>query len=467
MVPARVAAADAAPTLSWSACGGGFQCATLSVPLDDAQPAGPTVGLAVIRHPAGDPAHRIGSLVVNPGGPGGSGVDFVRAVADTYPPALLRRFDLVGFDPRGSGRSDPVRCGDTIDPLFDAPFAPSDDAERAALVAAVRQVAAACEVQSGALLAHVSTQDTARDLDRLRAALGDNTISFVGGSYGSYLGTVYATFFPSRVRAFVLDGAVDPTQDATASTLAQARGFEQALDDFLADCSARTSCAFHHGGHAAAAYDALRDRSARVSIPAAHADGRAVNETRFDAGVIETLYGGRASWPALADALAAADRGNAAKLLAQADAFIGRTGNGGDDDALDSFWAISCLDGPVTPTLTAAAQVETQAAKAAPRLGAFVANNSLICSVWPVPPVAAPPALDAAGAPALLVIGNTRDPATPLAAAKGLTGELSRARLLVVDDEAHTAFATANSCVDAVVTRYLVDRVLPRAGTRC
>jgi pimeloyl-ACP methyl ester carboxylesterase len=463
---AERATADAT-ALAWTACGPDLQCATLTVPVDEAQPDGAAMGLAVIRRPAGDRAERIGSLVVNPGGPGASGVDFARAAASTYPAALLRRFDLVGFDPRGSGRSDPVHCVDSVDPLFDAAFSPADDAARAALVAAVERVAVGCEANSGALLPYVSTQDTARDLDRLRAALGDHALSFIGESYGSYLGTVYATLFPDRVRAVVLDGAIDPAQDATASTLAQARGFEHALDDFLADCSARTSCPFHHRGRAAAAYDALRARSARAPIPAARTNGRTLNETRFDAAVVETLYGGSSAWPDLATALAAADRGDGARLLAQADAFAGRTANGGHDDSLDGFWAISCLDGPDAPTLADAAHVEALAVAAAPRLGAFIANNSLVCSVWPVPPASPPARLDAAGAPPLLVIGNTRDPATPLASARVLTADLARARLLVVDDEAHTAFASGNACVDAAVTRYLVDRVLPRVGAHC
>jgi pimeloyl-ACP methyl ester carboxylesterase len=456
-----------AGAIAWRSCSGGFQCGTLAVPLDYDQPDGPTLTLAVIRRPADDRTQRIGALVVNPGGPGASGVDFLRAAADEYPAVLRRRFDLVSFDPRGSGRSSPVQCTTSVQPFFDAQLSPADAAQRAQLVAAAQTVAAGCQARSGALLAHVSTQDTARDMDRLRAALGASTLSFIGSSYGTYLGTVYATFFPQHVRAFVLDGAVDPRQDIVASTLGQARGFERALDDFLADCSAHASCVFHHGGRAAAAYDALRARAAASPIPAADSGGRTLDQSRFDAGVLQLLYAGRAAWPDLAGALAAAGRENAGALLGQADAFTGSTGSGASDGSLDSFWAISCLDGPVAPTVADAAHVEALAVAAAPRLGAFVANNSLVCSVWPLPPVTAPPALDAAGAPPELVLGNTRDPATPLAAARALAGELEGARLLVVNSEAHTAFAAGNSCVDDAVTRYLVDRVLPRTGTRC
>ena len=183
------------------------------------------------------------------------------------PRDLRDRFDLVSFDPRGVGESGAVKCGADIDPLFDESFSPTTAAERADLVAAFRTVVDACARDSAALLPHVSTVDTARDLDRLRAALGDRKLTYVGESYGTYLGTLYATLFPHRVRALVLDGAIDPAADGTAVTLGQARGFEHALDDFLADCAKRRGCAFHNGGHPAAAYDALRARAARRPLP--------------------------------------------------------------------------------------------------------------------------------------------------------------------------------------------------------
>ncbi len=456
--------APAATGLAWSPCGA-FQCATLPVPVDYAQPVGRTFRLALIRRTADDPKHRIGTLVVNPGGPGASGVDYVRSIAETYPTTVRRRFDIVSFDVRGSGESDPVTCAPNIDTLFDVPFSPRDADGRAALVDAARRVASGCAQRSGAELAHVSTQETARDLDQLRAALGLRTLSFLGGSYGTYLGTLYASMFPDRVRAFVLDGAIDPAEDAVATTLGQARGFEQVLDDFLADCSARAACAFHHHGHAAAEYDALRARVTDHPLAAPGGDGPALDQTRFDAAVVEAIYRGPSYWPALAGDLVATGRGDPKPLLELAHAFEGSADGGAG--SLASFWAISCLDGPPAPDVVGAARLEAQAAAVAPRLGAFVANASLICSVWPVQPIAPPGRLDAAGAPPILVIGNTRDPATPLAAARALTAELQRARLLVVASDGHTAFATGNGCVDRVVTRYLVARVLPRPGTRC
>ena len=465
--PPAGGATDAVPDapLTWTRCGA-LQCATLTVPLDYDGSAPGTVDVAVARRPAGDPSRRIGALVVNPGGPGVPAIDYLRAVAGSLPAPLRQRFDLVTFDPRGVGRSDPVECADRLDPLFDESFSPRTDAERAALVDAARAVADSCAARSGGLLAHVSTQNTARDLDRLRIALGERKLTFLGSSYGSYLGAIYVTLFPERVRAMVLDGAIDPEQSSVDAVVSQAKGFESELDEFLSECDHRSSCRFGGDDGAAAAYDALRARAARAPLPTRGLGGRRLNDTRFDAGVLELLYLGRVGWSAREGARADAERGDASTLLTQADAFTWRRPDGSTDHVLDSFWAISCLDGP-PPGALGAAGLERLAALSAPRLGAFVANNSVICSVWPVPPVAPPPTLSAASAPTLLIVGATGDPATPLAAGRQMRKVLGNARLLVVDSDRHTSFDSGNDCVDAAVVGYLVDRTVPDRGTRC
>jgi pimeloyl-ACP methyl ester carboxylesterase len=454
------------PSLAWKGCGGGFQCATLRVPLDASAPE-PTLDLAVIRARARDRDRRIGALVFNPGGPGVPAVAFLRSAASSLPEALRDRFDLVAFDPRGIGASGSVECADSLDPVFDQSFQPETDAARSALIAAMTSLAQQCATRNADLLAHVSTADAVRDLEQLRVALGEQRLSFVGYSYGTFLGASYAQAHPDRVRALVLDGPVDASLSAHAVTLGQARGFEHALDDFLADCSDHPRCAFHHGGDAEAAYDALRAQAGRSPLATSDPDGRTLNQTRFDAAVLQQLYLGRVAWSALADALADAEEGDASTLLAGADTFVGRNDDGGDDHVLESFWAVTCLDGPVVGNVEAAAALEREAVAVAPRMGAFIVNNSLPCSVWPVP--ADPPVdrLTAAGAPPILVIGTTKDPATPLSQARSLTSALVHGRLLVAAGEQHTSFNNGNECVDDIVTRYLVDRRVPRAGTRC
>ena len=204
-------AAAAPSTLDWRSCRGGFQCATLTVPWDDAVPDGRTVDLALLRAPARDQERRIGSLVMNPGGPGGSAVEFVRSIYSSLPAELRDRFDIVGFDPRGSGQSDPVECGYDMDALYALDFSPDDQAERDELIAGMQSFVDACVVTNGDYLRHVSTADTVRDLEKVRAALGDDKLTFLGYSYGTYIGAKYAEAFPDKVRALVLDGAVDPS----------------------------------------------------------------------------------------------------------------------------------------------------------------------------------------------------------------------------------------------------------------
>jgi pimeloyl-ACP methyl ester carboxylesterase len=460
------APAEDPSTLDWKGCGNGFQCAALRVRLDPSTPER-TLDLAVIRARARDADRRIGTLVINPGGPGVPAVQFLRSVASTLPDDVRDRLDLVAFDPRGVGESDPIECADSLDPVFDEEFEPATEAERAALVDEVTVLARQCATHNGALLAHVSTADAVRDLEQLRVALGEPKLSLLGYSYGTFLGASYAQAHPERVRAFVLDGPVDPSMSARAVTLGQARGFERALDDFLAHCSDDRSCAFHHDEQAARAYDALRARAGRTPLATRDADGRTLNQTRFDAAVLQQLYLGRSAWPGLAESLAAAEEGDASILLAGADAFVGRSDDGRDDHVLESFWAVTCLDGPVVAGADAAADLEQEAIELAPRMGAFIVNNSLPCSVWPVPPVPPVGRLTAAGAPPILVIGTTRDPATPLEQARSLARSLDRGRLLIAEGEQHTSFNNGNACVDAIVTRYLVDRDLPRVGTRC
>jgi pimeloyl-ACP methyl ester carboxylesterase len=447
----------AAPTeLRWTACGDGdVECASLPVPADHAAPDGDSVDLAVARVPAPDRADRIGVLVVNPGGPGVSGVDRLASLAGALPSRVRERFDVVSFDPRGVGGTTPIDCSTSLDGVFDASFSPDTDQQRAALVDAVAEVADACGRRNGDLLGQVSTLDAARDLDLLRAALGERRVSFLGYSYGTYLGSLYAAQYPERVRAMVLDGAVDPGVDALESMLLQARGFESNLDQFLAWCADDDDCLFHRDGRSTQAYDAVRTRLDEEPLVVESAEGRTLNVTRFDAAVLQLLYGGRASWTTLARALDETERGDGTRLLDIADQFVGRDPDGGDDDTVEAFWAISCLDGPLVSNLGEMTAIETAVRDRAPRLGGFVVNFSLACALWPARGAEAPPSIEGA-APRALVVSSAHDPATPLVSARNLARALGDASLVVGRGDRHTAFAGGNACVDDAVTGYLL-----------
>jgi pimeloyl-ACP methyl ester carboxylesterase len=453
------------PALDWKSCLDA-ECATLEVPLDDDVVGGPTIGLALIRYEARDPDRRIGSLLVNPGGPGASGVEYAAAAASSLPEELQDRFDIVGFDPRGVGLSAGVDCTDDLDAYYDLEFAPDDEAERAALVAGVEELVRACEASDGSILPYLSTDRTARDLDRIREALGDDKLTYLGYSYGTYLGSWYAEQFPDRVRALVLDGAVDPALDATAVQVEQAEGFERALDLFLRDCARDDACAFHNDGEPGDAYDRLRAAVGETPLATDDDDGRELNGTLFDVAVLQYLYAGRGSWSSLAGSLAAAAEGDGTSLLEVADTYTGRSDDGEYSDTTDAFLAVGCADGPPVGGIEGLRVIEEAAAKAAPRVGRTVVNNSLACALWPVE--AAPPApLRARGAPPMLVLGTRNDPATPFVWARGLARQLEEGILVSAGGERHTAFNGANGCINRIVVRYLVDLDVPDDPTRC
>jgi pimeloyl-ACP methyl ester carboxylesterase len=452
-------------TVRWHACEGG-QCATLTVPLDYAHPEdGHTIKVALFRVPARDPRHRIGSLLLNPGGPGASGVDFVRNSAFAFPNRLRNLFDLVGFDPRGAGQTIPVQCRTWLDDVFALDYSPDTPTERTELDTATQRLAQDCEKRNAKYLPYISTQSTVRDLDRIRAALGDRKLTYLGFSYGTYIGSLYADLFPDRVRAMVLDGAVDPELGALDSSIQQSTGFEHALDAFFADCAVRRRCALYNHGDPGAAYDELAQRI--DANPVRGGGGRKLGPGEFDTGVASALYEGAASYDRLEEALAAAGDGDGAPMLALSDEYTGRRSDGTYDNSQSAYWAISCLDGPTLPTPEAYQAGEAAARAAAPRLGVSNLNYNLICGYWPVPPVASPNPLDAPGAPPILVIGTTGDPATPVQWAQSLAGELSSGVLLTVEGTQHTSFLEFNPCVDRIVIRSLVHLVPPRNGKMC
>ena len=449
--------------LRWEGCSQG-QCATLAVPLDPAQPQGPIINLALARVPAGNPSARIGSLLINPGGPGVGGAKYARAVAQGLPAAVRDRFDVVGWDPRGTGGSTRVDCGDRLDYLFDVDVAPDDAAEQAALEASGRRFAEACATGSGLLLGHLSTGATVQDMDVIRQVLGDPQLTYIGFSYGTYLGARYAVQFPDKVRAFILDGALDPSLDVEATNVQQAQGFGQSLQAFLDWCDANR-CRLRDGAPSArAAYDALR---ARIAAEPIRRSGRVLGPTHFNLAVAAPLYAGASAYEDLAAALDAARDGDPGPLLDEFDSYVGRDGGGRYDGEWAAFIATVCADGPQLP-LAEFPAVQQRAGAAAPDFGAENVGFAFPCSVWPVPPeISEPEPVSAPAAPPIVVVGTTGDPATPVAWAGALAAQLGSGVLVTVEGTAHTSLLEGSSCLDGIAARYLVDLVAPVSGTRC
>lgn len=451
-------------TLDWEECNGA-ECAFLDVPLDPADPGGDTIELALARHPAeGD---RLGSLLVNPGGPGSEARWLAFQAELIFPDEVLERFDIVAWDPRGVGASTSVNCLDDLDSFWAADRSPDSPAETAEVERVSRDLAEGCEERSAELLPYLSSWATVADMERMREALGDDRLNYLGFSYGTLLGARFAERYPERVRALVLDGAIDPSLPPDEATREQALGFEASLEAFLDACEADDDCAFRAGGDPAAGYDRLMAQIDAEPLPAElDGESRELGPGEADIGVAAALYAGRDGWDALAGALNAAARGDGAPLLALADAYTGYEGDGRYSDENEAFYATGCLDGPA-PTTEEISMLAGSLAREAPRFGPATVWLGLPCAYWPVEGDAEPGALRAEGAPAVLVLGTANDPATPLAWAEALAGQLTSGVLAVLDDEGHTAFGRGNACIDGIVVDYLVDLEVPPDGTNC
>ncbi len=447
--------------IQWRTCHFG-QCGTLKVPLSYADLTGKQITLALFRLPAKDPSKRIGTILVNPGGPGSSGVQFAKLTAIGFPDSIRKRFDIIGWDPRGVGASDPINCGSALARASLLNESPVTAAQRAALVTGDQRFGRACKAKVGAVLGNVGTVDTARDMDRIRLAIGAQRISYIGYSYGTYLGAVYANMFPTHVRAMILDGVSDPGESAQTSFLIQARALDHAIDGYLATCAGQSKCAFYSGGHPQAAFDALVHR---IEVHPIAVGNRQLGPTQFYFGVANSLYGDDQA--AVAKDLAAAAAGNGAPLLKQFDDYVGRKPNGTYSTEQSANTAINCLDGRGVGNLSAAQKLEPQFVKAAPRFGRFVLYSNLVCGYWPEK--AHPPKLPitAKGAPPIVVIGSTRDPITPYSDAVRLAHELRSGVLLTASNAGHTSnFGIGGPC-DALGTKYLLTGTPPPKGTRC
>lgn len=448
------------PALEWADCGDNLECATLVAPLDYAEPSGASVRLAVTRHLARKDKQRIGSLLINAGGPGLDARFLVEAAPAMFTDDLLDRFDIVGMDPRGTGGSTPtIDCIDDYDPYFATEF--PDTAEgKEQDIALVKALAAGCYERSGDLLAHVSTLDVARDMDLLRRVLDEDRISYFGFSYGSELGAAWVTMFPSTVRAAVFDGAVDPTASGMQESVDQARGFESALDAFLRFCAEK--CVFPAGRDPGAAFDGIISLIDRSDFPTA--SGRPnLNLSITYSAIANALYS-RTLWPQLDEALDAAESGDGSLLLALYDDYYRRQPDGTYPNLIEAFIAISCADDRGPSTVGGVDDYYDEILAAAPRL-ARAFQGGYVCVFWPTP--SAPPLeITGRGAGPILVIGTTNDPATPLAGTQKMADALEGGVLVTVSGEGHLGYRQS-SCARSVVTDYLVDGKVPPADVTC
>ena len=456
------------PPARWSDCGRGFLCAEIRVPKDYAAPSQGYLNVAILELPASDPKSRIGSLIVNPGGPGASGVEFVRdeGDADGFPAVLRKNFDIVGFDPRGVNSSTEVRCIDNLDGRAEIDPTPDSAAELKALVADARAYAEACAKRNADTLPYLSTDAVARDLDGIRQAVGDKELTYLGFSYGTLIGSTYAGLFPNHIRAMALDGAIDPALDLEQFRAGQAKGFEGALTSFLKDCAARTACPFHENGRSLQAFNTLM---ASIDAKPLHAvrlgDRRLIGPGIAWYSVLAALYS-KDSWPTLAASLALAKAGDGSLMLLIADPYRGRKPNGSYSNEQDAYTANTCLDFQAPIDVKTFTRWAVQFRATAPHFGALVAYNDLSCAFWPVAAERTPGRISAAGAPPIVVVGTTGDPATPYPWAVALAKELDSGVLITHQGEGHTAWQ-ASSCVQRAVDTYLVELTVPKNGLTC
>lgn len=439
--------------ITWKSCGRN-QCGTLQVPVYYSAPTGKQLRLALVKLPAQDKKHDLGPLLVNPGGPGASGIEL--AVSNSWTKAVRDHFDIIGFDPRGVGASNEVTCGIPVAQLYHVDYVPDTPAETQALLDVSDKYVSDCEAKYADLLPHLGTRDVARDMESIRIGLGTDKISYLGYSYGTSIGQTYLAMFPTHVRSMVLDGIVDLNQTGIQSAQGQGIAFEHLLDQFETWCTARPSCKANPDP--AGLVKRVYDKTQQGTIPAPDAN-RPLGPGEFQLGVIQPLYGGEDGYPQLASALADADKGDGSALVGLADQYLSSGGT-------EIYFAVSCLDQswPHDPQAIIAAGQAIQ--PQAPYLGEATVTDYIRCALWPTPPqpLATP---DAPQAPPIVVISTTNDPATPYQNGVALAQAQPGAMLLTHDGDAHTIYSQGDSCVDDKVDAYLVDGTKLPAGARC
>jgi pimeloyl-ACP methyl ester carboxylesterase len=455
-----------AQEITWKSCNQDFQCATLAVPIDYSKLSTGTFEIALLKYEART-SKKLGSLIVNPGGPGGSGVDYVYAVEYIFSPAILDRYDIVGFDPRGVSRSAPIRClnDEELDANNNSDSKPDNEKEFQQILTDTKKYVELCK-ENNKYLTSYGTANVARDMDILREALGDEQLNYMGKSYGTYLGTLYAQFFPDKVGRVVLDGAVDPTISNFQQTLTQAIGFDQAFTLFAKDCATKKNCSLPSGKDAAIVeMQKLFAKVAKEPLPAKDSK-RTLSETLMVLGTASAMYDSETGWPKLRRAIAQAQNGYGDEFLKLADEYTGRQEDGKyPNNEFDSGAVIDCLDVDEPRTIVRIRSDAKTYAKEAPLFGPYLAYGGLTCKYFghsqevTISPVKT--------RNPIVIVGTTGDPATPYVWAQGLSKLLTNSSLISLTSQGHTGQGRGSRCVDGAVDRYYLKLEIPKDRLIC
>ena len=453
--------------LDWTECGTGFECTDVTAPLDWENPGSGEIQLAVVRHRAEGTA--VGSLLTNPGGPGASGVDLVlSSLGYAVGPALVENYDVIGFDPRGVGGSTAVTCYDDAemdDYLYGIPEAQRGSAEwEQELLDGHRAFAEACDANSDGILPYITTVNAARDMDLIRAVLGDKQLNYLGYSYGTFLGATYAQLYPEKAGRLVLDGAIDPSVPGLEVGATQALGFESALRAYMQNCLDSGNCPF-----SGSVDEAMADLGALLAsadrTPLENGDGRLMGADALMTAIIAALYS-QDSWDYLTQALEEALQGDPTTAFVLADFYNGRENGTYIDNSSEAFRAYNCMDYPVEDDPAAEAAITAKIAEGAPTIAPYWTGPDP-CEVWPYPPTGTRGEIAAEGAGPIVVVGTTNDPATPYEWSESLADQLEEGVLITRVGEGHTGYNKGNTCVDDAVEGFLLDDVVPEDGLRC
>jgi pimeloyl-ACP methyl ester carboxylesterase len=450
-------AAYYAQDLQWKSCYENYQCTDLLVPIDYTELKTGTFNISVLKYPTTG-AKRLGSLIVNPGGPGGSGVDYAYAAEYLFSPAILGAYDIVGFDPRGVGRSEPIIC--LSDKELDANYAsdskPDNEQEFAQTLIESKKFIQQCEKKNKHLTSF-STANAARDMDILRQAVGDKQLNYMGKSYGTFLGTLYAQFFPDKVGRMVLDGAVDPSISNFQQALTQAVGFDKAFAAFVTDCAKRSDCPLPK--NKAAAIDEMK----KILSQLENKPNKRLSESLALLGIASALYDSATGWPKLRVAIKAVKQGKTGKFLKLADEYTGRTKDGYTNNEFDSGAIIDCLDFADNRSVDQM-KIDAQAfTEQAPLFGPYLAYGGLVCQYFETPN--ATEVVPTQTANPVVIIGTTGDPATPYEWAQGLNKILTNSVLISLTGDGHTGQGQGNKCVDGQVDDFYLENKSPMRTT--